>query len=194
LIPAWGDTSPGPATWPQANWGKVQFSYAFYSDDHGKTWKRGKPLDNDMSDECEVVETTDGKVYMNARSRQNKKARMFARSEDGGVTWSKLEVDPTLPEPSCQAGLARYSTGKDRILLTHPSSTESRTRLTARLSYDEGRTWPVSKPIQEGKAAYSDLAVANDKTILTLYESGGSTSLTLARFDLAWLTDGADRP
>ena len=172
----------------------MQFSYAFYSDDHGKTWKRGKPLDNDMSDECEVVETTDGKVYMNARSRQNKNARMFARSEDGGVTWSKLEVDPALPEPSCQAGLARYSTGKDRILLTHPSSTESRTRLTARLSYDEGRTWPVSKLIQEGKAAYSDLAVANDKTILTLYESGGSASLTLARFDLAWLTDGADRP
>ncbi|MFN0169493.1 MAG: exo-alpha-sialidase [Bryobacteraceae bacterium] len=194
LIPAWGDTSPGPATWPQANWGKVQFSYAFYSDDHGKTWKRGKSLDNDLSDECEVVETTDGKVYMNARSRQDKKARMFARSDDGGVTWSKLEVDPNLPEPSCQAGLARYSTGKDRILLTHPSNTTSRTHLTARLSYDEGRTWPVAKVIQEGKAAYSDLAVAHDKTILSLYESGGSASLRLARFDLEWLTDGADRP
>ena len=194
LIPAWGDTSPGPATWPVANWGKVQFSYTFYSDDHGATWKRGQPLDNDLSDECEVVETTDGKVYMNARSRQDKKARMFARSEDGGITWSKLEVDPNLPEPSCQAGLARYSTGKDRILLTHPSSTTSRTRLTARLSYDEGRTWPISKVIQEGPAGYSDLAVAHDKTILSLYESGKSSTLTLARFNLEWLTGGADRP
>ena len=194
LIPAWGDTSPGPATWPVANWGKVQFSYTFYSDDHGATWKRGQPLDNDLSDECEVVETTDGKVYMNARSRQDKKARMFARSEDGGISWSKLEVDPNLPEPSCQAGLARYSTGKDRILLTHPSSTTSRTRLTARLSYDAGRTWPISKVIQEGPAGYSDLAVAHDKTILSLYESGKSSTLTLARFNLEWLTGGADRP
>jgi sialidase-1 len=194
LIPAWGDTSPGPATWPQANWGRVQFSFTFYSDDHGATWKRGKPLDNDMSDECEVLETSDGKVYLNARSRQDKKARMFARSEDGGVTWSKLEVDPHLPEPSCQAGLARYSIGKDRILLTHPASTTSRSRLTARLSYDEGRTWAVSKVIREGAAAYSDLAVAHDKTILSLYETGNSATLTLARFNLEWLTDGVDRP
>lgn len=194
LIPAWGDTSPGPATWPNANWGKVQFSYAFYSDDHGATWKRGEPLDSDLSDEGEVVETADGKVYLNARSRQGINARMVARSEDGGVTWSKLEADRNLPEPSCQAGLARYSRNKDRILLTHPASTTSRTKLTARLSYDEGRTWPVSKVIQEGKAAYSDLAVAQDKAILCLYESAGSASLTLARFDLEWLTDGADRP
>ena len=194
LIPAWGDTSPGPATWPQANWGKLQFSFAFYSDDHGATWSRGEPLDNDVSDECEVVETSDGKVYLNARSRQDRKARMFARSEDGGVTWSKLEVDPSLPEPSCQAGLARYSTDRDRILLTHPASTASRTKLTARLSYDEGRSWAVSKVIRQGMAAYSDLAVAHDKTILCLYETGNSATLTLARFNLEWLTDGADRP
>lgn len=194
LIPAWGDTSPGPATWPQANWGKVQFSYAFYSDDHGATWKRGAALDNDVSDECEVVETSDGQVYMNARSRQNRKMRMAARSSDGGETWSKLEADASLPEPSCQAGLTRYSLNKSRILLTHPSSTTSRTQLTARLSYDEGRTWPVAKVIQPASAAYSDLAVATDQTILCLYESDGTTSLTLARFDLRWLTNGADRP
>jgi sialidase-1 len=194
LIPAWGDTSPGPATWPNANWGKVQFSYTFYSDDHGATWKHGQPLASDMSDECEVVETSDGMVYMNARSRQDRKMRMVARSKDGGLTWSDLVADPNLPEPSCQAGLARYSVDKDRILLTHPASTTSRTRLTARLSYDEGRTWPVSRVIQAGDAAYSDLAVAQDKTILSLYESGKSYSLTLARFDLEWLTDGADRP
>lgn len=196
LIPAWGDTSPGPVNWPPANWGKVQFSYAFYSDDHGVTWKRGKPLDNDLSDECEVVETSDGKVYLNGRSRQNEKARMFAHSSDGGVTWSKLEVDHTLPEPSCQAGLARYSStpvSRNRILLTHPASTTERTQLTARLSYDDGRSWPVAKLIQKGPAAYSDLAVAPDRTILCLYESGKSASLTLARFNLEWLTDGSDR-
>jgi sialidase-1 len=66
--------------------------------------------------------------------------------------------------------------------------------LTARLSYDEGRSWAVSKVIRQGMAAYSDLAVAHDKTILCLYETGNSATLTLARFNLEWLTDGADRP
>lgn len=73
-------------------------------------------------------------------------------------------MDPNLPEPSCQAGLTRYSTGKDRILLTRPSSAAS-------------RTWPVSKAIQYAKAAYADLAVAHDGSILSVYESGGSASL-----------------
>ncbi|MBM3802604.1 MAG: exo-alpha-sialidase [Acidimicrobiia bacterium] len=205
LIPSWGDTSPGPVTWgASANWGKVQFSYAFYSDDHGATWKRGNPLDSDLSDECEVVETSDGKVYMNMRSRQDKSYRAYAWSEDGGITWSKVQFDESLPEPSCQAGMVRFSSKpesqKDRVLLSHPASRIDRSRLTLRLSYDECHTWPVSKLVDEGRSAYSDLAVAADQTILCLYESDRAASptarraLTLARLNLAWLTDGADSP
>ena len=52
LIPSWGDLSPGPATWPRPGWGGEQFSYVMYSDDHGTTWKRGKSLDMDLSDEA----------------------------------------------------------------------------------------------------------------------------------------------
>ncbi|MSO22531.1 MAG: exo-alpha-sialidase [Acidobacteria bacterium] len=205
LIPSWGDTSPGPVTWaPSPNWGKVQFSYAFYSDDHGATWKRGQPLDIDMSDECELVETSDGKVYMNMRSRQGKNYRAYAWSEDGGISWSKVQFDESLPEPSCQAGMVRFTSKpqfqKDRVLLSHPASRTDRSRLTLRLSYDEGHTWSVSKVVNEGRSAYSDLAVAADQTILCLYESDRAATitsrnaLTLARLNLAWLTDGADSP
>ena len=45
-------------------------------------------------------------------------------------------------------------------------------------------------------AAYSDLCVASDLSICCLFEHGrgtGDDGLALARFDLAWLTDGADR-
>ena len=45
------------------------------NDDHGTTWKRGEIATENTSDECEVVETADGSLYMNARSRHNKHRR-----------------------------------------------------------------------------------------------------------------------
>ena len=198
LIPSWGDTSPGPATWKpdKPNWGKVQFSYTLFSDDHGATWQRGETLTNDMSDECEAIETVDGSIYMNMRSRQKKHRRAYAWSQDGGNTWSDVEFDETLPEPSCQAGLVRFTHQdqyqKNRVLLTHPSNTEERTHMMARVSYDEGKTWPVSKLLYDGSAAYSDLAIAPDMTIVCLYEVDRYAKIVLARFNIEWLTEGSD--
>ena len=196
LVPSWGDTSPGPATWPRPNWGGKQFSYAMYSDDHGVTWKRGDSLDMDLSDEAMAVETADGSVYMNMRSRQEKKMRAFAWSKDGGLTWSKVQFDQSLPEPSCQGSLIRFTDqkrfSKNRVLLAYPSSQTDRKQFTVRMSRDECRTWPVSKVVYQGSAAYSDLAIADDMTILCLYEADQYSKMVLARFNLEWLTDGAD--
>ncbi len=69
-----------------------------------------------------------------------------------------------------------------------------------KLSYDEGDTWPVSKTVEAGFSGYSDLAVAKDGTILLFYERGSTDGkniyktglLTIARFNLEWLTDGKD--
>ena len=197
LVPGWGDTSPGPKTWRPANWGKVQFSYVMYSDDHGRTWHRGDPLDINLSDESTVVETADGSIYMNMRSRRNKRMRAYAWSNDAGLTWSRVEFDERLPEPSVQGSVIRFTDakehGKNRVLLVHPSSQTERSKLTVRLSYDECRTWPVAKVIHAGSAAYSDLAIGPGKTVLCLYEAEEYSKLVLARFNLAWLTDGADR-
>jgi len=197
LIPAWGDTSPGPVTWlPVMNWGKVQFSYCFYSDDHGASWKRGDALESNMSDECEVVETADGRVYMNMRSRQGKHRRAYAWSKDGGVSWTKVKYDERLSESSCQGSVIRFTGqdrfGKNRVLLANPASDTDRSKLAVRISYDECQTWSVSKVVDEGSVAYSDLAIAPDMTILCLYDANGYTKLVLARFNLAWLTNGTD--
>lgn len=72
--------------------------------------------------------------------------------------------------------------------------------LRVRLSYDEGRTWPVAKLLQEGGTGYSDMAVSPDGEVFILYEHvvpDGSPekkrNLTFAAFTLEWLTDGKDR-
>jgi len=67
--------------------------------------------------------------------------------------------------------------------------------MTIRLSYDECRTWAVSKVVHDGPSAYSDMAVLGDGTILCLYEGGVTHRrewLRLARFDIEWLTDRRD--
>ncbi len=96
--------------------------------------------------------------------------------------------------------LSRLSDGrKNRLLFVNPCvpGTQERRNLTVRLSYDEGRTWPVSKTAEPGFGGYSDLSVLPDGTILCLYEGGdpdgrGYSRLVVARFGLEWLTDGMD--
>ena len=189
LIPSWCDESSGDPTWrePPAVWGKVQSSFAFYSDDHGDTWQGGKKLTHDASDECEAVEVEDGLLYATLRSRQDRRCRGLAWSRDGGETWSDVEYDPALPEPSCQAGLARFD--GNRFLLTHPSNAEQRTELTVRLSDDGCRSWSRSRLLEPGPAAYSDLAVAPNGRILCLYEADDYDRLELASFPIEWLEE-----
>ena len=64
--------------------------------------------------------------------------------------------------------------------------------MTIRLSYDECRTWPVAKLLNPDYSGYSDLAVTRDETVLCLYETDGCAKITLARFNIEWLTDGKD--
>ena len=185
---------------------RIMHSHVFYSDDHGETWQLGGLLP-EHTDEAQVVELADGELLLNMRSywgRVAKRAdrdgkRALARSSDGGVTWGELVFDETLIEPVCQASFLRYtdaeSGGKNRLLFSNPGSKTDRVNMTVRLSYDEGKTWPVAKSLYEGKSAYSSLAVLPDKTIACIYERGEerySENLYLARFTLDWLTGGAD--
>jgi sialidase-1 len=60
--------------------------------------------------------------------------------------------------------------------------------MTIRLSQDDGATWPVSRLLYEGPAAYSSLAVLNHGDIGCLYERRTSSEMiTMARFTMEWL-------
>ena len=58
-----------------------------------------------------------------------------------------------------------------------------------RLSFDDGKTWPVSRLLVPGVFRYNCLAQLPDGTLLCLFERGASKSpsVTLARFTLDWL-------
>jgi sialidase-1 len=80
--------------------------------------------------------------------------------------------------------------GRNRLLFSNPADRSQRVRLTVRLSYDEGKSWPVARVLHQGPAAYSSLVVLADGRIGCLYERGVKSpyeTITFARFHLAWL-------
>ena len=192
LIPAWADESPGPVNWrePNVSWGKVQTSYAFYSDDGGRNWQVGEKMTQDASDECEAVEVGD-RVYMTVRSRHDRHRRGYGWSGDGGHSWTPVAFDDALPEQSCQGSV--IGLGESSVLTANPASTNARAQLTVRRSDDGCRSWQRSRVIYAGPAAYSDLAVTADGDILCLFEADNYTSLRLARFQPAWLDEHDER-
>jgi sialidase-1 len=193
-----------------------------YSDDSGNTWQRGaivagetEPLTN--PNETVVAQLADGRVMLNIRSESKEHRRAVAFSADGATKWTKPIFDSTLLEPICMASLCRLSqkppSDRNRLLFANPDNLDraagkttpgtprDRKKLTVKLSYDEGKTWELSRLLEAGFSGYSDLAVGPDGMIYCLHERGstdGKSSyrtdrLTVARFNLEWLSEGKDR-
>ena len=166
--------------------------YAAYSDDDGESWKIGEVPEEDgkgHANEVQMVELSDGTVMLNARSQGTgtTKHRKVALSKDGGVSWSKLEDDPTLIEPTCQASILRYSwpeEGASRILFCNPATQKSRSSGLLRMSEDEGKTWTWSKEIYGGQFAYCCLTKMKDGRVGVLFEKDGYKTISFAAVEL----------
>jgi sialidase-1 len=176
-----------------------------FSDDDGRTWQRGGLAIPDAG-EPNIAPLSDGGVLLTARNSHAESRRLVTRSADGATNWSTPAFADELLEPGCMAGITAHpGTVKGPLLLfSHPHTTDrehaARRDVTVHLSRDDGKTWPLSKTLQPGPSAYSDLAVLPDGTVLCFYESGTDmpkikrkrdwayANLTLARFNLEWLT------
>ncbi len=213
IVPVWLSTGTG------GHAHRPSIVSVIYSDDHGRTWERGDIVARDPApknpSETVALEVADGRVMLNIRNESPEHRRAISYSADGATGWSKPVFHDELIEPVCMASMIRLSKppagDRNRILFANPHSREPRDprrpegnyrrqNLSVKLSYDEGQSWPVTKTLEPGLSGYSDLAVGPDGTIYCLYEvgaegGGGYTirSLTLARFNLAWLTGGAER-
>lgn len=182
-----------------------------YSDDGGATWKRGAIAVRNTPEtvnpnEPIIAELADGRVMMNLRNESKQQRRLVTISPDGATNWSTPVFDDALLDSGIMASLARLTSAppsdRNRLLFANTHALDARRNLSVKLSYDEGKTWPVDRVLEEGPSAYCDLAVLPDGTILCFYEraskegvDGGEPlygRLTLARFDLDWLTGGAD--
>lgn len=152
---------------------KKYFSHSIHSDDGGKTWKLGGTTPTDMVNECTVAELPKGKLLLNMRNYNATRVRQTSTSQDGGETWSELKPDSTLIEPVCQGSLLTFKQGRKAVLaFSNPASQKTRTNMTVRLSYDQGRTWKSSQVLHKGPSAYSNLVQLPNGNLACFYEAG----------------------
>ena len=183
-----------------------------YSDDRGESWLAGGivPLGKYHSSEVSIIEMDNGDLLMNARialdTLTNQK-RSISISSDGGMTWTEPVLDSSGIPLSFRTGngMERLTfakndpTGTNRILYSFPNDPARRRNMTVLMSYDEHKTWPVSKLIYDGDfAGYSNMAILPDNKILLIYARGGGgggwfgSHVYVAKFNVEWLTDGKD--
>jgi len=156
------------------------FAHGYYTDDHGKTFHLSETINMPGGNEATAAEISNNGLLFNARNQKGDvKARIVARSNDGGQTWSSVTIDKNLPDPVCEGSLLNIGTKKGKQLLAfcNAADTMQRNNLTLRISYDEGITWKLNIPIDKSDdrkkdyTAYSDLVLVNKKNIGVLYES-----------------------
>jgi sialidase-1 len=175
-------------------------AHVYFSDDHGETWRVSEGV-SATTNEAQVVELADGRLMMNMRTPYGHGCRMVSISEDGGETWSEARDEPVLIEPGCQASFIRWTSeaagdDRNRLLFANAANTERRTEMTVRLSYDDGKTWPVARKLAGDYCSYSCMAALPDGTVGILFEhegpdteSEGLAQLMFARFNEAWLAE-----
>ena len=165
-------------------------SHIIYSDDHGQSWHIGGTVKNGVN-ECQIVECLDGSLMLNMRNHNKAGSRAIAYSNDCGQTFKNISLTSNLQEPRCQASIIRYSpnkfTNKNILLFSNPNHAKKRLNMTVKLSYDEGKMWPVEKCLYKGPSAYSCLTVLPDGKIACFYEAGVKKpyeKIVLAIFDV----------
>lgn len=208
IVPVWLSTGTG------GNAHRPSVTATIYSDDQGKTWRASEiavPCTDVFinPNETTAVELSDGSVMLNVRNESKAHRRIVVTSKDGATGWSAPRFDDALVEPICMGALVRYSLPengqKGRILFTNPDNLKradgkeaegknrDRRNLTVRVSEDEGKTWPISRPIEPEWSMYSDIAVTKSGVILSFYGRGAKANfagdrLTVARYNLEWIT------
>lgn len=154
-------------------------AHGYYTDDHGETFHLGESVSIPGSNESTAAELSDGRLMMNIRNQRGDiRQRIVAISTTGGASWDTVYFDPNLPDPVCEGSIITIgkSNGKNVLAFANAAHTQRRDNLTLRVSFDDGKTWKDTIPIDrstnnaESHTAYSDLVVVDRQTIGILYE------------------------
>ena len=189
---------------------KIGKACVIISDDNGKNWRRGKDRFCNNIDECQLIETPDGKIYCFGRPSPAGIAPLSV-SEDGGETFKKLKGSG-LYTPKCQKSVIaipkelhlpdNLENDGFYILVSAPSGHKDKkdaTRTDGQLYLghikDDVIEWLKSYDIKDKSEyqpfekyddfyAYSCLAILNDNSIGLLYESYPSCYIVFKKIDL----------
>ncbi len=167
-----------------------------WSDDLGETWQISNDIPHNghtgFGNESQVVEQADGSILFIARN-QGGFHRKTAISDDGGRTWSNMQLDFELPGTACQGSVIRYSfaeDGESMIIQSGPANKYRRNKGTVKISTDEGETWRYSREVTPNYFAYSCLTKLANGNVGLLYEAKGYKEISFVEFSTDWIKEG----
>ncbi|MCX8037972.1 MAG: glycoside hydrolase [Candidatus Sumerlaeia bacterium] len=148
-----------------------------FSTDAGRTWSDPVPIGKDgpikLAAEPDIVELPDGTLLAGLRAALGERSAAFARSRDGGRTWSK-------PEPMGFLAQSIYFllTRKGILLMGHRLPGTS-----LHYSLDGGKTWSDNVQLAPSGGAYPSMVELPDGSIYCVYyEEGPQSDIRGMRF------------
>lgn len=157
-----------------------------FSDDHGQTWQRGA-LTGPGMDENKTVELSDGRVLLDVRAAG---ARRVAVSSDGGQSYGPLSTDPQQVDPGSNGSVTRVypdaapdDPRAKMVLLVNSEDPGIRRNTTAKLSCDNGATWPGRVVLDAGSSAYATATPLGAGKMGILYERDGYSKISYTTLD-----------
>jgi Neuraminidase (sialidase) len=187
----------------KGEWGSRGIAMVYYSDDAGKTWRKGKstleaPTQTRAGfQEPGVVELKDGRVMMFIRTQLG--SQYLSWSDDGGDTWSEAKPS-SIQSPLSPASIKRIPTTGDLMMVwndhsrvdpsfrSNENSGGKRTPLTVAISRDEGKTWVNARNVldaPDGWYCYTAIYFKGSRALLA-FAAGGEGLPRLSRTSVAW--------
>jgi sialidase-1 len=165
---------------PRKDW-EDYASHAFFTDDHGKSFSLSQVIPVPGSNEATAAEISSNRLIINTRNQKGDiRSRLVAISRNGGGTWDTIWFDKNLPDPVCEGSILSFRdrSGKFILEFCNTANSERRDDLTLRISFDEGKSWKISIPVDgsgdnkyEGDfTAYSDIVVMSANKTGIVYE------------------------
>lgn len=147
-----------------------------------------------------VVQLSDGSIMQNMRDNRNgqdksdNNGRAVFITNDLGEHWTQhFTHHNALVEPVCMASLYKHTytnidgEKKSILMFSNPNSKYKRERMTIKVSFDEGNTWPEKYWMLLDElglsGGYSSLTSIDNNTIGILYE-GSQAQMTFESIGL----------
>lgn len=148
---------------------KPSFLTTIYSEDDGKTWKRGEVIAHENlydANETAIALTREGSVLMSVRNRHPEyRLRYWVLSPNGHSQWEHLQFDERFPDPHCMGSLCN---GGGNIYFSNCESTDDRVNLVVKATADDFHTF--TSIFVSAQAGYSEVAFWNNE-LYVLYET-----------------------
>lgn len=188
---------------PGMEWSDGGRLQTWYSDDNGLTWTAGIEVENPdgvVLQEPGVIALKDGKIMMFIRTDAG--AQYLAYSSDAGHSWSPA-VRSDIPSPLSPASIKRIPSTGDLLMAWNNNEGDDeniagkRTPFNLAISSDEGKTWKLSKTIEDnpdGWYCYTAIDFVGDQVLLGYCagdrrENNGLAETYIARIGVDWIYD-----